>query len=353
MIHLYGNFELPGSFREVSEGMEMAVRATGRLSNKTAHDRAEVGGFRTRVEEGSVALICGWPMALRTVCMVPQHRSRWLLLAPNSFGIPEDLKKFLLAEHLEGRRLTGFLAPSLWACDVLRGLGLPVVHAPHGVEPSIMRPAPRDLTHAQDALFDRGHFNVAHVTSSNKRRKGTLELLEAWRTFALEEPGAKLVLYGNVSFLADYQRMIRRSGARNVTLVANTNNPKSTIVGLYHSAHLIAQPSLAEGFGLVPLESLACGTPVLATACSGHADYLDGETPGAVVVPHGPIHLSDDFGGSLAYSVSSASVLDSLREARENWKTLREQSRDNALVIARDWSWTRVCRKAIEEIDDG
>lgn len=230
MIHLYGNFELPGSFREVSEGMEMAVRATGRLSNKTAHDRAEVGGFRTRVEEGSVALICGWPMALRTVCMVPQHRSRWLLLAPNSFGIPEDLKKFLLAEHLEGRRLTGFLAPSLWACDVLRGLGLPVVHAPHGVEPSIMRPAPRDLTHAQDALFDRGHFNVAHVTSSNKRRKGTLELLEAWRTFALEEPGAKLVLYGNASFLADYQRMIRRSGARNVTLVANTNNPKSTIV---------------------------------------------------------------------------------------------------------------------------
>lgn len=364
MIQLYGNFVRAGSFREVSEGMEIAIRSAGRLAGKTATDQgwreaspsdlwaeawAEASGLWAKVRPESTALLCGRPDALRTLCMVP-HRARWLLLAPNSFGIPKSLADYLLAEHY-GRRLTGFLAPSQWACDVLRPLGLPVVYAPHGVEPSIMRLPPPDLAHQQDVTFERGVFNVAHVTSSDKQRKGTRELLDAWVEFEKEVPDALLLLYGNAAFSSEYQRLVRRSGAKNVRIALNTGSPKSTIVGLYHAVHVIVQPSTAEGFGLVPLEALACGTPVVATSCSGHADYIDGVTPGVVVVPHGPIVSSDDFDGATGYSVSSASILAALHEARDSWLELRDAARKNASTVARDWSWTRVCKQAIEEID--
>ena len=38
--------------------------------------------------------------------------------------------------------------------------------------------------------------------------------------------------------------------------------------GLYSLAHVVAVPSLIEGFGLPALEAMACGTPVLASQSS-------------------------------------------------------------------------------------
>ena len=41
--------------------------------------------------------------------------------------------------------------------------------------------------------------------------------------------------------------------------------PDAELVHLYNRAYLLAQPSLMEGFGLPPVEAMACGTPVLSS----------------------------------------------------------------------------------------
>ena len=44
--------------------------------------------------------------------------------------------------------------------------------------------------------------------------------------------------------------------------------PERTLAALYRLADVFAFPSLYEGFGLPPLEAMACGTPVLTSMVS-------------------------------------------------------------------------------------
>lgn len=51
---------------------------------------------------------------------------------------------------------------------------------------------------------------------------------------------------------------------------------------LYNIADVLAVPSRVEGFGLVAIEALACGIPVVATNNGGMTDFIN-ESVGALV----------------------------------------------------------------------
>lgn len=53
-------------------------------------------------------------------------------------------------------------------------------------------------------------------------------------------------------------------------------NPITEVHRYFQAADVIALASLAEGLGISPLESLACGTPVVATSVGGMAVELEG-----------------------------------------------------------------------------
>ena len=68
-----------------------------------------------------------------------------------------------------------------------------------------------------------------------------------------------------------------------VGFVATADLPK-----LYASAAAFVMPSTGEGFGIVFLEAMACGTPVLAGNRDGSVDALDGGRLGLLVDPLDP-----------------------------------------------------------------
>lgn len=102
--------------------------------------------------------------------------------------------------------------------------------------------------------------------------------------------------------------------------------PVSTLPLLYSAADLTVLPSMAvESFGMVLIESMACGTPVLATELPGVRSVVDNGINGALVPP--------GQGNLLASAISA--LLDSPTRLR----TMGQAGR--AKVVAR-YSWERI-----------
>jgi D-inositol-3-phosphate glycosyltransferase len=69
--------------------------------------------------------------------------------------------------------------------------------------------------------------------------------------------------------------------------------PPQALAGVYRAADVVAVPSHNESFGLVALESQACGTPVVAAAVGGlPVAVSDGES-GLLVPGHGAAQWAD------------------------------------------------------------
>ena len=66
-----------------------------------------------------------------------------------------------------------------------------------------------------------------------------------------------------------------------------------SLIGLYSEADLFVCPSVYEPFGIINLEAMACGTPVVASAVGGITESVaDGET-GILVPPERPEELAE------------------------------------------------------------
>jgi glycosyltransferase involved in cell wall biosynthesis len=95
-------------------------------------------------------------------------------------------------------------------------------------------------------------------------RKGMDLALEAFLELYKDNPKYQLTIktYGKCP--------IPEVDAKNVKFI-NDTVPYSEVVDILHNHHILLYPSWGEGFGLIPLQALATGMPVIMTM--GWADY--------------------------------------------------------------------------------
>lgn len=107
--------------------------------------------------------------------------------------------------------------------------------------------------------------------------------------------------------------------------------PAGELPTLYRDADAFAYLSSYEGFGLPPLEAMACGTPVVALNASAMPEVVG-------------------TGGILLDSPEPAVVANALRTVVED-RALRGRLSRRAVRRARRFSWERTARAVAEEID--
>ncbi len=173
---------------------------------------------------------------------------------------------FRVGATLMIRRAAAVLTDSEWSRrDILHRFGLPagrVVVTPLGVSPRF-RPIPPELARPVAARYGLEGDYVLYV-GNFRPHKNVGGLLEAYA--ALPAPlraGVSLALAGAPETGAAPLRAW--AAARGLTQAVRFlgSVPDADLPALYSAATLFCFPSLAEGFGLPPLEAMACGAPVL------------------------------------------------------------------------------------------
>jgi glycosyltransferase involved in cell wall biosynthesis len=171
------------------------------------------------------------------------------------------------------------LTPSQLARASLLAAGLPagkVAEVPYGVDLEAFQPKP--------AYPRDGPFTVLYV-GAIRPAKGLRYLLEAFVPLAGRQ--AQLLLIGGMAgaerILADYAGSYRH-------LPFLTHD---VLVRHYQQADVFVFPSLLDSFGLVVLEAMACGTPVILSDRTGARDVVRDGVDGFIVPSRDAAALGD------------------------------------------------------------
>jgi glycosyltransferase involved in cell wall biosynthesis len=146
--------------------------------------------------------------------------------------------------------------------------------APYGV----------DLPERMDRKTGRdGAFRVVYAGTASVR-KGTPLLLETWKKLGWKD--AELVLAGSWQLARPMEKHLPE-GVRHVGQLAHTE-----LMDLFRKSDWLILPSNFEGYGLVILEALAQGVPVLASTATGASDLPQSEAV-RLFEPENPRELAD------------------------------------------------------------
>ena len=189
-----------------------------------------------------------------------------------------------------------------------------------GVHPSKIEIVPNGV----DEFFSPGGEEEDYVLFAGtlEPRKGVGDLVDAW--CALPRPRPRLVLAGGSGWGThiDDEPGIERTGYVS----------REKLRELYRRALVFAYPSHHEGFGIPPLEAMACGAPVIATRTGAIHEYAEGT---ALLIEPGD---RDALRAALARAVRDAKLRAELRargpERAQSWRWERGASAMSDLLHA-------------------
>jgi glycosyltransferase involved in cell wall biosynthesis len=141
---------------------------------------------------------------------------------------------------------------------------LKAVAVPLAVDRSVFHPDPMGSVERRGADGTRTVLAVASMSP----HKNLEVLVRAVSQLRHEGATLRLLLVGRESRTSlELQRLAEDLGVADVLEFAG-HVPEETLVRLYREAAVMVFPSLYEGFGLPPLEAMACGCPVIASSAS-------------------------------------------------------------------------------------
>jgi alpha-maltose-1-phosphate synthase len=150
-------------------------------------------------------------------------------------------------------------------------------------------------------------------------RKGVHYLMQTWKE--LQIPQAELMLIGVNEFPKSWLSEVP-NGVRYIPSV-----PHVTLNQYYSSANVFVFPSLVEGFGLVLLEAMACGIPVITTPNTAGPDILTDGLEGFIIPIRDPEALKEKLEWCYRHPIELAEMGRAARRKAEQltWELYRQR----------------------------
>lgn len=220
-------------------------------------------------------------------------------------------QEIALADHI-------FVASSITQQSLLREGVSPskITIIPYGAPIDYFQPQPK-LDTAFRALF------VGRVGP----RKGVHYLIKAWQELQL--PQAELMLVGLNEFPQSWLTKLPES-VRYIPSV-----PHATLNQYYSNASVFVFPSLVEGFGLVLLEAMACGIPVITTPNTAGPDIITDGVEGFIVPIRDVEALKEKLEWCYRHPVELAEMGHAARRKAEQltWEVYRQRLSHQVLSL--------------------
>ena len=161
--------------------------------------------------------------------------------------------------------------------------------------------------------LDDGMFNIVSVGRLEKR-KGQRYLLRAFARVKALHPEARLVLVGGYGerTLRAYQRWVRENGLRDVVFAGYVSD--ADLPRYLQTADVFCAPNTGnESQGIVLLEAMAAGCPVIASNIDGFAGVITHGVDGVLVRPKD----GDSIAEALIEAIEDRPRLQAIAETRD------------------------------------
>ena len=185
------------------------------------------------------------------------------------------------------RHLDATIAVSGPARDFLRQY-FPEVHPrviPNGIAIETFRPGHTPIRHLRDDCV-----NVLFVGRLEKR-KGLSDLLQAYQLLQERVPQVRLIVVGDGPLRSRLEGFIESRRLENVVMAGYV--PDEVLPRYYATADIFCAPATgSESFGIVLLEAMASGLPVVATEIPGYLSVVEAGRDSLTVRPKSPVEVA-------------------------------------------------------------
>jgi 1,2-diacylglycerol 3-alpha-glucosyltransferase len=192
-------------------------------------------------------------------------------------------------------RSDAILAPTVKVKRLFEEWGLdadiPVHVVPTGVDTTKFRRSASVRRRLRRTLGIAETATVLLTVSRLVREKNLDFLLEAFRRIARRAPGSRLLLVGEGNYRDSLEKRARKLGIASRTDFAGLV-PHGEVAAYYQAADLFVFPSVVESQGLVILEALASGLPVVALKDEAYERFVVDGKSGVLVEPQSPARFA-------------------------------------------------------------
>jgi phosphatidyl-myo-inositol alpha-mannosyltransferase len=177
--------------------------------------------------------------------------------------------------------------------------------------------------------YDDGKINILFVGRLEKR-KGANYLLNAYARLKKEHPNIRLIIVGpGVNLRRRYEIKVRLSRLKDVVFTGGVDY--EDLPRYYQTADIFCAPATGkESFGIVLLEAMALGKPIVATSNEGYSSVVTHGEEGLLVPPKNIKALA----GALKSLIEDSS--------------LRARLGANGMVTVQSYDWPLVARRVLD-----